>query len=83
MAVSQIARTASARKTLTVVPACDQLPQNLLRAPHRRCARRSRTRHLTVDQYVRLLACIEREGGIATLDEISRALPCVLQPISA
>ncbi len=57
--------------------------------PHRREAskvRRARlcpTPHLTVDQFIRLLACIEREGGIATLDEISRALPAVAQPISA
>ena len=41
------------------------------------------TPHLNVDEYVRLLACIEREGGIATMDEISRSLPAVARPISA
>ena len=41
------------------------------------------TPHLSLDQYVRLLACIEFEGGMATLDEISRALPSVVQPVSA
>ena len=57
--------------------------------PHRREAsevRRARlcpTPHLTVDHFIRLLACIEREGGIAALDEMSRALPAVAQPISA
>ena len=53
----------------------------------RRCGGRARrcghTRHLTVAQYVRLLAVIDDVGGIATIDEISRALPSVGQPISA
>ena len=48
-----------------------------------RRARLCPSRHLTPDQHIRLLACIEREGGIATLDEIARALPAVTQPISA
>ena len=41
------------------------------------------TRHLDVDQYVRLLTCIEDEGGIASLDDLSRALPTVAKPVSA
>ena len=45
--------------------------------------RRRPVLHLTVDQYVHLIACGERESGMATLDEISRAVPCMLQPISA
>lgn len=44
---------------------------------------RSPTRHLTPDQYVRLLNVIDDVGGVATLDEISRALPRVEQPVSA
>lgn len=40
------------------------------------------TPHLDPDQYVRLLALVDR-NGIVTLDEISRALPAVERPISA
>ncbi len=43
----------------------------------------SPTPHLTVDQYACLLSTIDEVGGIATLDEISRALPGVEQPVSA
>ena len=52
-------------------------------AKPKRAYRRSPTRHLTVHQYVRLLGVIDSAGGIATLDEISRALPAVEQPVSA
>ena len=41
------------------------------------------TPHLTLDQFIRLLAFIEDEGGVVTIDEVSRALPRVLQPVSA
>ena len=40
------------------------------------------TRHLTVDDLLRLLACIECEGGMATLDSIRDALPDVARPVS-
>ena len=52
-------------------------------AKPKRACNRSATRHLTADQYVRLLGVIDSIGGIATLDEISRALPGVEQPVSA
>ena len=84
MATLLFARTASARKPLSAVPKDDNLSHSELPAAGQSIrSRRSPTPHLTVDQYVRLLACIEHEGGIATLDEISRALPRVIQPISA
>ena len=48
-------------------------------------ARRARfcpSRHLTVDDLLRLFDRIEYEGGIATLDEIRHALPDVARPVS-
>ena len=54
-----------------------------LGAKPKRAIKRSPTRHLTAGQYVRLLGVIDNVGGIATLDEISRALPSVEQPVSA
>ena len=48
-----------------------------------RCVQPCPTRHLDVDQYVRLLACIEDEGGFASFDDLARALPTVTQPVSA
>lgn len=75
---------ASERKRVSVI-ARDDVPRPVP-ALESKAARRARlcpTPHLTVDQFVGLLACIEAEGGIATLDEISRALPAVSQPISA
>ncbi len=41
------------------------------------------TPHLTVDEFTRLLSAIEDEGGFSTLHDIARALPAVLQPVSA
>ena len=79
-----LAQNSCARKPLSVVHTDDTLSQKITRV-HADGSRTPRcpTPHLTPDQYVRLLACIEGEGGIATLDGIARALPRVRQPISA
>ena len=41
------------------------------------------TPHLSANQYVRLLALIDDAGGVVTIDQISRAMPRVSQPVSA
>ncbi len=81
---NDVASGATRRANLSVVGSEAGLmePRHDLPKPPRR-ARPRYTPHLTVDQYVRLLAFIENGGGIVTLDEISRALPHVRQPISA
>ena len=45
-------------------------------------ARLCPTCHLTVDDLLRLLAYIEEDGGMATLDDIRHALPDVARPVS-
>ncbi len=87
MAIAHVTRPKEQRKPFVLVPqdmagfAPPAPPARDGKDPHG--AWRCPTRHLTVDQYVRLLACIEREGGVATLDEIARALPMVERPVSA
>ena len=84
MATTEQAPGAILRKTLSVVGMDDTSLQGTNGGSKRsRRARLRPTPHLTPDQFIRLLAFIEDEGGITTLDEISRALPRVLQPISA
>ena len=46
-------------------------------------ASRPPTEHLDGDQYAALLGFIEREGGLVTLDNVSRAFPTVESPVSA
>ena len=58
------------------------LNKNYSLKPSRR-ARPRPTRHLTANQYLRLLAFIEDQGGIVALDDVSRTLPHVQKPISA
>ena len=77
-------RGAKGRTKLSVVRPCTRPPQvlDVPQAPSRR--RRPRpTPHLTADQYIRLLGFIEDEGGITTLDDVTRALSKVRSPISA
>ena len=84
MATTEVAHDAITCTRLSIVPNGTRPPQDLdyPQVPVRR--RRPRpTPHLTPDQFIRLLAVIEDEGGIATIDDISRALPSVLQPVSA
>ncbi len=84
MAHIDVARGATKRANLSVVgsEACREQAGQDRSKPARR-PRPRHTPHLTADQYVRLLAFVEDGGGIVTLDEISRALPHVRQPISA
>ena len=81
MAVQNLAWTASAVKQLSGDCQGDNPSRTFERV--RGSTPRCPTSHLNPDQYGRLLACIERKGGIATIDEIARALPHVGQPISA
>ena len=84
MASLNVTQKTSARNGFSVVSGEPVLAAEPRLSPSK--VRRSQlcpTRHLTSDQYIRLLRFIEDEGGVVTLDEISRALPAVRQPVSA
>ena len=84
MAFADVARDGSVRKLSNFASATCETSRDADQAPDRRSSSRPcPTPHLTSDQYVRLLACIDAQGGATTLDVISHALPFVLQPISA
>ncbi|WP_237478189.1 hypothetical protein [Lichenibacterium dinghuense] len=84
MSVSIHTPPAGRRNAFSVVPRADGIIPQMGTAPRGTTSvPQCPTPHLNVDEYIRLLACIEDEGGIATLDEISRALPAVSRPISA
>ncbi len=84
MAIADTTRLGSRRKSLSLV-ARDGLLRAVPRPDAVEVPRSSLcpTPHLTVAQLVQLYACIEGKGGIATIDDISRALPTVEQPVSA
>ena len=79
-----VTRDGSVRANLSLVRTDPTSPQCTTDQP--KATRRPRPRltpHLSMDQYIRLLALIEDGGGIVTIDEISRAMPLVQKPVSA